>query len=94
MVTRFISEAWAERFCASHPIEFETVSRFRYTEHGALRYVRDLVLMAMFGLFPGIYLGAGKLLKSGLGRSGDVPVKGVGIAKDHILLSFRAANED
>jgi SAM-dependent methyltransferase len=91
---RFISSAWAERFCASNPIRFETISKFRYTDLGTFLYIRDLVLTAIFGFFPRTYLGVGRILKSILGRSGDVPVKGVGIVKDHILLSFRTANED
>lgn len=91
---RFISESWAKRFCASNQIRFEIISRFRYTRLGFFHYVRDFLLMTMFGLFPKIYLGIGKLLKSMLGRDGDFPVKGIGIVKDHILLSLRPANED
>jgi SAM-dependent methyltransferase len=91
---RFISKSWAERFCATNPIKFEIVSRFRYTDLGAFIYVRDFVMMLFFGFFPKTYLGIGKLLKSILGRDGDVPVKGVGIAKDHILLSFKATDEN
>ena len=91
---RFISERWARYLCTKNPITFETIARFKYSKHSPARLTRDFALMATFGFFPKAYLWAGSLLKSIAGKSGDVPIMGAGITEDHILLSFRVADEN
>jgi hypothetical protein len=84
----FISKPWIEHFCREHGTVALRFEKFRHVDPGPLRFIIDGVLMIIYGLAPGLYLGSVAWLKKLVRREGDINTRGQGISADHIFVAL------
>lgn len=82
----FISKRWLAVQAGAGPLSVRQCSRFRYTRLPASRWLMDAFLAVSYGLFPRVYIAAMTVARRLLGRPGGVPVRGVGLSADHLLV--------
>lgn len=88
----FISKEWINYICNSTKMTTIKFQTFRYSKLHIFKYCIDFTLMCLYGLFPKTYNIIGSFIKRMLNKPGDVPVRGVGISKDHIFIVLKKSN--
>lgn len=90
----FISKTWCSHHVTSLGLELGGVRTFRYLRLPLPRFVLDSVMAATYACAPSLYLRSMRCVMRVLGKSGDPPIRGVGLTQDHIFVLLKRLDRD
>ena len=89
----FISESWVNEFVKVAPFTKYVIESFKYSNLSPLAYLINFFAMIFFGLLPNPYIKLTNWLMNVLGKSGDAPIKGQSLSRDHIFIVLETFQE-